>query len=481
LVIVNRIKSDGKSFYIHEIKQMEAVEPIVKGIFRINNLSQTTDIVSKALHLAKAGDPGPVVIEILDDLSGSEKITDQKNFNIEEKKSGIDKKKIGEIVNIFKSSKCCGIYVGKGAFSASKQIIELAEILAAPIATTVSGKGVVPDDYPLSVGFGFGPSGTETAENIFQTRDTLIAVGCKFSEMATGQWGFKIPERLIHIDINEDVLNKNYKATISLCADAAQSINEILMHKSEIQKEKNVALIDEINERKEKHAKQREDIQCLDSVHPSRFFYELRKQMKRGDILTVDCGYHQLWSLTEFEVYEPGTFITSCDYQAMGFAIPAAIGAKIAHPDREVACVCGDGGFLISAFELLTAKRENANIKVFVFNDGELGLIRHSQLKTYGRGNSISLTNVDFNSFAQAIGIEYVKISNDDQLPQRLEEIIECKKSVIVDVKISYSDEPRYFKGVAKTFWNKLTNEEKLKLAGKIRARGNNEKKSNRG
>ena len=152
----------------------------------------------------------------------------------------------------------------------------------------------------------------------------------------------------------------------------------------------------------------------------------------------------------------------------MGFGIPAAIGAKLAHRDKDVVCVCGDGGFLISSFELLTAKREKLNIKVFVFNDGNLGLIKHSQLKAYGRDNSVNLTTFDFRRFAESVGVEYIPIHNDSQINEQFEKTFTCEEPVIVDVNINYSEEPRYFQGTAKTFWDNLSKEEKIKISQRI-------------
>lgn len=471
VVLVVGKKTKGMSYQMHEIRQLEAVRPLVKDAFQITSPEQVANSLSLAFKTARSGEPGPVVIEVPEDLVSQEAQGEQAVIGQGDPEITIDEGKIREIVEVLRNSKLCGIYAGKGAMDASKELMELAEAISAPVATTASGKGIIPDDHDLAVGFGFGRAGSEIAEKIFDKCDALLAVGCKFSEFATAGRSFRMPENLIHIDSNEAVFDMNYKSRISLCSGAKAALKGILAHREDIKRRKDVDLIAEIRKGKKERSDRVQEVLSKDSVHPSKFFYELRKHIARDAILTVDCGFHQLWSLTDFEVFEPGTYVTSCDYQAMGFGIPAAIGAKLAHPKKDVVCVCGDGGFLMSGFELTTAKRQGLNIVVIIFNDGGLGLIRHSQEKVYGRQSSTDLVDSDFEIFAGSLGIAYVRIANDSKITESLKGVFGRNTPVIVDVNIRYDEEPRYYAGAARTLWEKLTSDEKLKQTRKMMER----------
>lgn len=467
MVFVTGVEKGTKSFQIHEINQIEAARPLVKDVFILKEGKQISSVVFKAAEIATSGEPGPVVVEIPKNFYKEKVVYEEEKDDKKNAAEACNEKTIEEIAALINESRCCGVYVGRGAACASKEIMEMAEKISSPVATTVSGKGVIPDDHPLAAGFGFGIYGTEAAERIFSHCDCLLAIGCKFSEIATGEWGLRVPENSIHIDINEKVLAKNYKTKISLCSDAKTALGQLLprLHK----KERNGNVINEIKKSKNEHIQKVESIKTKGAIHPAKFFHALRKFMERDAVFVTDCGYHQVWAITDFEVFEPRSFVCSADYQAMGFAIPAAIGAKIACPQRDVVCVCGDGCFLMSSYELLTAVRENLNIRVFIFNDNGLGLIKDQQKKLYDRVNSVDFINPDFAVLTKSLSVEYVEIRNEETLQGDLARVFSVEgKPVVVNVKIDYTDEPRYVQGMKKILFSKLPMEEKF--AGIIKA-----------
>ncbi len=474
LVLVVGSNKKDKSFSIHEIDQYQAVCPLVKRAFKLKDPQEIIKVINEALFIALSEEQGPVIIEIPEKFI-SQAIEVREIQQIQATSGTIDKKEIEGIVKIIKESKRCGLYIGKGALAAKKEIVALAEIINAPIATTISGRGIISEDYKLSVGYGFGPTGTKIAEKVFNECDCVIAIGCKFSEVSTGQWGIKIPSKLIHIDINPEVFNKNYSADFSFCADARRALSEILKYKEEFLKKKDDDFIKEILQGKEQYESFLREKDQEDSVSPSRFYYELRKQMKSDAILTVDCGYHQLWSYTDFKVLAPRAFLTTSNFQAMGFSIPAAIGAKLASPERDIVCLCGDGCFLMSGFELLTAKREHVKIICIIFNDNNLGLIKHIQDKVQARNIAVDLNKFNFESYAEAIAFDYLRIKNDRDIAKVLSAASSAENSVIVDVNINYTEEPIYYKGLSKTIWQNFSDEEKLRRTAKILKRKKNE------
>ncbi len=473
VVIVSGVNKEDKSFPMHGVEQLKAVAPLVKATFKLECPAQITKVLNEAILLAQKGEPGPVVLEIPENFFTKE--TEKETFiPVPEKSNEFDSEKLNAVIEVLQNAKSCGIYIGKGALGAQEEIIALSDILSAPIATTISGRGVVPEDHEFAVGFGFSPAGSLIAKDIFQGCDCLIAIGCKFSEVSTGQWSLPMPEKLIHIDINENVFHKNYQATITVCGDAKEVLSQILNRRDTIQKNKDFDLIKRIAEGKEKYCEFIKLKEKRDAVSPPRFYYELRQQMKRDAILAVDCGYHQLWSYTDYTVLGPGTYLTTSNYQAMGFSIPAAIGAKLARLDKDVVCLCGDGCFLMNGFELVTAKREGVKIICIVFNDKNLGLIKQIQSKGQGRVSSTNLTKFELRNFSDSIGFGYVAIESDRAIAASLMKAFASPNSTIIDVNVNYDEEPTYYKGLSSVVWQRLPDSEKLKRSQKILERKRN-------
>ncbi len=266
----------------------------------------------------------------------------------------------------------------------------------------------------------------------------------------------EMPGDLAHIDASEDVLNKNYPAKITLRQDIKTALEQILESVRGVERRKNAQLTDKIRRYRESYPGVSEGAGRQEPVSPAGFFYQLRKALDRDAILVTDCGNHQLWAISDFAVFNPRTFITPADYQAMGFGIPAAIGAKIACPGKKVICVCGDGGFLISGFEVLTAIREKLDLIVVVFNDGALGLIKNLQERIYCRSSSVDLAAPDYEKLVRSLGMDYVGINTEEGLAGILREALNKKGVVLVDVKVRYDKLAGYIKGMERTIWSRL-------------------------
>jgi acetolactate synthase-1/2/3 large subunit len=462
LVITVNSRKNRHSFYIHEISQLEIVRPVVKKIVQISSISQINELFG-AYHFSCKDEPGPVVVEI-----GSQ-VMDQE---IEELKliqevptppMRITNEAVAKIVKYIREARQVGIYAGKGCAGTGHELLKMSRILSAPIATTISGRGVVPEDYELSTGYGFGRTGSSAAYRVFKNCDLILAIGVKFSEMATGGWGLKF-DKMIHIDAAKDNLDKNYSSLFSVQADARIALEELNKSLIDGQRPVNVPAVGEIKKFKAEHAAKIGKKQSGGSLPPARLLQELRKCLPRDAILSTDVGYHQLWSLSDFEVFEPGTYLIPADYQAMGFGVPAAIGAAIARPDKKIVCICGDGGFLISGFELLTAVRAKINLSVFVFNDGALGLIKGLQGKIYNRNVSVDLNNPDFEPLANSFRARYFQISEETNLPEKLKMILEHKGVNLVDCKIVYDEFPLYLKGSIRNTWDQTPLSRKMSI-----------------
>ncbi len=457
VVLVTGIDKDGKEYHTHQIDQLDVVKPVVKKIITIQDPKNISKDIQEAFLIALSGEPGPVVVEI------SKKILNEKFKYIECQKEENSKEYPGkdntieQIINLLTHSKKCGIYIGRGAGSASNEIMALAEKLNAPVATTVSGKGIIPDDHKLSVGFGFGSVGAKVAYEIFKECDVVLALGCKFSDLSTGSWTMEIPGTLIHVDQNSDVFNKNYQASITLCSDVKYTVEKIIVGLQDFDNSSSEQIISKIAKAKSAYFEKVNKSHSIKGVHPSQIFLMLRKLAPRNTVFTADCGNHQLWSTLELQVFSKNAYLAPSNYQAMGFGIPAAIGASLGKPQEKVVCICGDGGFLISGFEILTAVRNKLNIGIIIFNDKALGLIKELQEVGYSRTSSVDLINPNYEHLSKAFGIKYIEIKKMDELENGLQEMISQKGVCLVNIHVDYKRWSQYIDGVIRSKWKKMT------------------------
>ena len=324
-----------------------------------------------------------------------------------------------------------------------------------PVATTISGRGVLPEDHSLSVGYGFGRSGTAAAWQVFRKIRTLLAVGCKYGETATGAYSTKPPREHIHIDINPASLGANYPTVLAIAADSKVALKGLLVRLEKDGRPVNATLHASICQGRSR-AKAKSLTASASAVSPARFLQLLRRHLDRNAIMVTDSGAHQFWALSDFPVYTPRSFLAPADYQAMGFSIPAAIAAKLAFPSRQVVSLVGDGGFLMSGFECLNAVRWGAKIIVVVFRDGAWGLIKEAQRRVYRRTPFSEIPSPDFQHLAQSLGIKCVQVTKDTDIEPGLEEALAAETSVLVEVQVNYAEPPPYVKGAGPQMFRNL-------------------------
>ncbi|MFC2091800.1 thiamine pyrophosphate-binding protein [Elusimicrobiota bacterium] len=468
---------------------MEAVTPIVKASYKIDDASDAAIVLSTAIQTAVEEMAGPVVIGVPQNI-----FREKADFGEYEKSSigkdyQYDDDKITEIVDILSETRNIGIFAGRGAKDASEEIMKLSEQFSAPVATTLSGRGIITEDHTREVGYGFGIYGIELAEEIFNRCDTIIAVGVKFSEMATSAWRFPKVKNLIHIDRSEEILSKNYNdiydtggtdnfldpiyefysdteenlsaKKISLCCDAKLALTKIIETAEGIEKEKNIDSMSRIKKAKEEWKQSILKQNFKGKVHPAKFLYELRQLIPADTLIFSDCGMHQVWLTTDFPIYGKDTFYIPADYQAMGFSIPAGIAAKIAHPQKKVIAICGDGCFQMTGFEVLTAVKEKANVMIIVFNDGAFGLIKKAQELNFNRSEA-NILNPDFKYLASAFGVDYVEINSNREISDKLQTALNYNNTVIVNVAIDYSNNPALVEAKIKNYVKRMKGIKKI-------------------
>lgn len=476
LILSGGIRIDGEFGYqLHELDQVELLRPITKAAYRIERHEDIVPTIFEAYERAVTGVPGPTFVEIPYNVAlFQQKVESVPAFVPPSVPAFTDRAAIDEAVKLLRAAKKPGIFVGWGAVDVSAEIAEIAERLGAPVSTTLQGLSAFPGGHPLHTGMGFSPAAVPAATKAFEGCDCLLAVGTRFAEIPTGSFGCKVPENLIHIDIDPAVPGRNFPAKLKLIGDSRSivpALRDAIRAAGIDEPKRREKLSAEIAKNKAAYKKEWADhAKTTDRVNPSLFFDELRKQLDDDAITVVDDGNHTFLAAELFEVKQPRAFISPTDFNCMGYAVPAAIGAKLANPGRQVTSIVGDGAFLMTCMEILTASTESAGVAYFVFYDGELSQISQGQEIPYNRKTCTILGNVRLEGIANATGARYILIATNDDLESGIREALQTTKKgqpVIVDVRIDYSKRTRFTKGVVGTVLKRFPLGDKVRFIGR--------------
>jgi acetolactate synthase-1/2/3 large subunit len=379
---------------------------------------------------------------------------------------------LASAVELLTNAKAPGLFVGWGAVDAVDETARVAHMLGAPVSTTLQGLSAFPGNHPLHVGMGFSRAAVPAAENAFKDCDVLLAVGTRFGEIPTGSFGTKVPEKLIHIDIDPKVLNRNYKAKVAIEGDSKMVLSkllELLQEQGGDNSDRRARVSEQIA--KDKRAYRQEwYAHGSDRVNPAVFFRELRKALADDAICAVDDGNHTFLAAELWEVRQARSFISPTDFNCMGYCVPAAIGAKLVNPGRQVVGIVGDGAFLMTGLEILTATTQGAGVAYFVFHDGELSQISQGQQIPYNRKTCTVLGNIRLEGIALATGARYLAVENDSGVIDGIKEALATAATgqpVIVDVRIDYSKRTRFTSGVVQTVLKRFPLGDKFRFIGR--------------
>lgn len=478
LVISGGIRTDsGHRYQLHDIDQSALMKPITKAQFRILRHQDVVPMLFEAVRTAYDGEPGPVYVEIpLNIAAFAGEVDDALPVWRPAPKPTVPvglEAQIAAAVALLKQAKSPGIFAGWGARFCEGQLEELATLLNAPVSTTLQGLSVFPGNHPLFAGFSFGPHAVPAAENAFRRCDCLIAIGTRFAEIPTGSYGLKVPENLIHIDINPQVFNANYPAKVSLAGDAGAVVGALLaaLKQSGFRSPVDGAAVQAQirNDRQEYH----EEWMKHDSggrVNPASFFQALRGALADDAIVVADDGNHTFLTAELLPIHRSRHFLSPSDFNCMGYCVPAVIGAKLAHPQRQVVGIAGDGAFLMTCMELVTAASQKLGLVQFVFNDGELSQISQAQEIPYNRKVCSVLGEVDFAGVAQATGCEYRRMDSNSDVAAVMADAMALAvqgKPVLVDVRVDYSKRTRFTKGIVATNLKRFDTRTQLRFVGR--------------
>ncbi len=413
--------------------------PITKHNFQLRSVEEIPEVIKKAFHIAKTGRPGPVLIDIpkdIQELEGEVEWKDEVEIPGYKPTLRGHPRQIKEAARLILEAERPVIIAGGGVIisGASQELLQLAELINAPVTTTLMGKGSFPEYHPLALGV-LGMHGRKTANYAVTESDLIIAIGMRFSDRSTGMVSCFAPEaKIIHIDIDPAEIGKNVKADIPVVGDAKLVLQDLIKTLKEMIKGgKTKAWIEKIEKwKKEFTVKMDYDDVPL---KPHRVIKEIMDFLGEDDIVATEVGQCQMWAHHYLGRSKPRTFISSGGLGTMGFGFPAAIGAKVARPEAKVIDIAGDGSFLMNIQELATAVENNINVVVAVFDNRYLGMVRQWQELFYDRRYSaVDLGNSpDFVKVAEAFGAFGIRVEKPEEIKPALEEAFDSGKPAVID------------------------------------------------
>jgi acetolactate synthase-1/2/3 large subunit len=389
--------------------------PITKHNFVATRAEHIAPMLREAFQIAKSGRPGPVLVDITKDAQQGTAL-----FNFDDAVPApyrphpmlrAESASITQAIELIKAAKKPIILAGHGInqSGAEREVIEFAERQQVPVASTLLGLGSFPASHPLSLGM-MGMHGESWVNESIQESDLLLAFGMRFDDRVTGNLASYAPNaKKIHIEIDPAEINKNVKVDVALIGDLKEVLRTLLPL---LPKKSDASWLKQINASKG-DAAVRDIINLPDNGHlyAAHVIHDIWREAVaagRADdtIIVTDVGQHQMWEAQYFRHNAPRTLVTSGGLGTMGFALPAAIGAKVACPEKDVWVIAGDGGFQMTAAELSTIVQENLHINIAVINNGFLGMVRQWQEAFYDKNYSCSpILSPDFVKLADAHGI----------------------------------------------------------------------------
>jgi thiamine pyrophosphate-dependent acetolactate synthase large subunit-like protein len=328
------------------------------------------------------------------------------------------------------------LWAGAGVISsdATPEFVKLAELLGAPMTTSYGGKGAMPDDHALAVGCSIGGRvyGRNPVFDFMAKCDVALVVGASLPYRITAGTGLKLPPTLIHADIDDGVFNRNYRATATVRGDAKTVLGQLVAALEGRRLAKSEAYAREVQDLR------RRVLQSLwdSGANQQRVMATIREAVARDAIIVADPTMAAYWATRGMPCYEPRTYIAPHGWTSIGFAFPAALGAKAARPDRQVVVISGDGGFQLNLQELGTAAQHGINVIVLLFNDGAWGVLRDRQRDYFGgRYFATDLTNPDFAKLTAAYGLASTRVQTIDELSRALSNATGRDEFHLIDIR----------------------------------------------
>ncbi|MDR2518285.1 MAG: biosynthetic-type acetolactate synthase large subunit [Spirochaetaceae bacterium] len=424
--------------------------PVVKHNWIVKDVNELAEVIREAFLVARTGRPGPVLVDIPKDIAGalstacSTPNLAERARRLEERSSrrAFSEEDIGKAASLLAGAKHPVLYAGGGVIisGASKELIELAERLGAPVALSLMGTGAIPKSHPLHTGL-VGMHGTVASNKAVQQADLLVAVGARFSDRVTSSPGtFAGAAKILHFDIDPAEINKNIQAETWVVGDIRKTLGKVL---ARLPPRAEAGWEGEIARWKGCIPKSHEK---TGGLRPRFILEETARRLGEDAVVATDVGQHQIWTAQFYPFTRPRSFLSSGGLGTMGFGLGAALGAKIANPSRAVALFTGDGCFRMNCAEMGTLKAYGVPLLIVVFNNQALGMVRQWQRLFYEERYSETVLTQwpDFVKLAQAYGLSGYSADTEDGFAAALDRAagdLKAGQAAVIDAAIDPDEE----------------------------------------
>jgi len=410
--------------------------PITKHNFRILDPKDIPEAIKRGMAIATTGRFGPVHVDVPTDTMNGEVPEEymRRKYNVPPHPE--DFSEMPQALRILKSAERPLMMVGGGCVwaNAADEVVKLAEVLMAPVITTMMGKGVLPETHPLALGL-IGMHGRETSRRALAECDVLLAIGTRFSDRSSQSQDDLSPDaKIVHVDIDPGEAGKRPETYVRLIGDAKKALQKIILGLGKPRGDTAWSL---------RIKAMRKECECdidLDEtpIKPQKVIHELNRLLPLDAMVTTEVGQNQMWVAHFLKVKAPRQFISSGGFGTMGFGFPAALGVQVAYPDRRVLDIAGDGSIQMVFQEFATAMSENLPVTVLVLNNGWLGMVKQWQKLFNDRRYSGTRLdrNPDFVRLAEAFGAEGVRVTRPSEVGEAIEKGLSSEVPFLIDVPI---------------------------------------------
>jgi acetolactate synthase I/II/III large subunit len=420
--------------------------PVVKHSFQVLDPREIPHMVHEAFHVARTGRPGPVLVDVPQDLSRADipyDPTEAQKVDLPGYKNFVEgnAKQIRLAAKALANARRPVIYAGGGVINgnAAAELTDLVVTGGFPITCTVMGLGGFPAPHERWLGM-LGMHGTRAANYAMDNADLIVAVGSRFDDRITGKLSEFAPKaKFVHIDVDPAEISKNVPAHIPIVGDCKRILPKLTAEYRALEADR--SRMDDwwrqIREWQEQYPLKYEPSK-EGEIPPQRMIEAMYAVTGGNAIVTSDVGQHQMWCAQWFHFSKPRQWINSGGLGTMGFGLPSAIGAKVARPDELVVCLAGDGSLVMTCQELATAVEHDIPVKVFIMNNGYLGMVRQWQELFWDkRYSAVDMgTSPDWVKLADAFGATGMRVEADDQVDDAMREAIEIEGPVVLDVRV---------------------------------------------
>jgi acetolactate synthase-1/2/3 large subunit len=419
--------------------------PITKHNYLVTDARDLMSVFREAFYIARSGRPGPVLIDVAKDAQQATVDWEYDDRPIRLPGYRPDKhpltKSMQQAVEMIQSARRPVILAGRGVLlsGAMNELREFAEMVQVPVAMTLLGIGGFPAGHPLNLGM-MGMHGEAWVNQAIQNADLLLAMGMRFDDRVTGNTKTYAPDaKKIHFEIDPSEVGKNVKVDLALIGNLQETLSQLLSHMQPCDHSEWIAYIDEM--RGDCAVRDIQNLPDDGHLYAAHVINDLWRYTGGKALVVSDVGQNQMWAAQYYKHDQPYTFLTSGGLGTMGFALPAAIGARFARPDVEVWAIAGDGGFQMTQAELQTAAQEEIKVNIAVLNNGYLGMVRQWQEFFYERRYAATpLKSPDFVKIAEAHGLTGLRVTQRSEVEAAVRQAQGTPGTVLIDFRVEQED-----------------------------------------